>query len=207
MPIFNENRVYTRAYKREYDLTCETVNGVVICLDMKDFSLVWKKESNYVMGFSQKPLSILGDFLYESDVYNAAWNKNTGEVIYEKRFSGAGDGGVFFYYDKIYYTNGHISEEWDSFHPGETIMCINRFTGDIIWSTTYDYTLGSNPIVADNICYISTGSSVRIYTATHGIFLGADDSIQGPIYQLAWIGTYKDTFLLPTSDQLTCIKM
>lgn len=44
-------------------------------------------------------------------------------------------------------------------------------------------------------------------TANDGVFLGVDESISGPIYQLAWIGIYRDTSLLPTFDQLTCVEM
>jgi len=207
MPVFDETYMYARAYYGNMVLDGVTTNGYIVCVDKYTFTEKWKVQAEYLYGFQKRPLLLVDDILYDSATCNSAWNKNCGEEIYQIKYSGAGNGGPYVFDDKLYFTNEHIDESWDEFWPGETIGCIDRFTGERIWSISYEHTLGSTPIVTEYGCYVTDGTKMNIYHPLTGALIGVDESLDGPLWQLAWITTYNRLMILPSVHTITGVKI
>ena len=137
-------------------------------------------------GDRKTPLFIHGDVLYYMGVTIAAWNLNTGELLFRHIFpKGTPNHYIYrsntfkavFYQGRVYFTG----VEGDSPYGFRNIHCIDAVTGELIWNVMPkdSESTQTNPILANGRLYISLDGGLRVYDPENGKLLGVDTSFRG----------------------------
>ena len=137
-------------------------------------------------GDRKTPLFIHGDVLYYLGLSIAAWDLNTGEMLYRHIFPkgtpdhllyGSETKQAVFYKGRIYFT----SSEGSSLGDFSNLHCIDAATGELVWNVMPkgSESTQTNPIIANDKLYISLHYGFRVYEPENGKLLGVDKSFCG----------------------------
>ena len=175
--------------------------GTIVALNLSNNSVLWEKTPEYANYMNEFPFMVRGDRLYDFDSRGTAcYNKDTGVRIFESSNAAGGYyGGAVFDGDNAYFTSPLSGKP--------KVVCINKDTGEVVWSDSFFGSLGTTPYVNNGVLYVAAQNHLRLYDALTGEVLGVDYTIKSHDFQLSPTERYKDLMLVCGYDGITAVKM
>lgn len=198
VPSIYNNTLYSGYHNRG------TEPGLFFAVDLNDNKILWESRSGSLYAYSGNSIQFRKGKLAVLDTLGyGIINPENGE--FEVSISGLDKpygNGVWFYDDKVYFTNENSS----TFNISN-IFCLDEDTGKTIWELSRPYSHGSNPVCYKGIMYIAMQNSIDLFNTETGEYLGSDTSLRGDEWQICNVLQYEDTLIFRNLEEVIAVKM